>query len=43
MGSLMQRLSEWVTTWLNGRLRELATLWEQVKHAAPDQTMLSEA
>lgn len=37
------RLSEWVFSWVNGRITELITLWEQVGNTAPDQATLTQA
>ncbi|GLI82159.1 hypothetical protein PoHVEF18_010563 [Penicillium ochrochloron] len=37
MENFMQRISSWVGTWVTARIRELTTLWEQIRNAAPDQ------
>lgn len=37
MMTFMNRMTQWVRPWVNGRLVELEALWQQVYNAAPNQ------
>lgn len=37
MMTFLTRMTQWVRPWVNGRLVELETLWQQVYNAAPNQ------